>query len=107
MKTMTIERINELQADYGLTETQNQMNSGMIWKFEGSIGRIASNMLEIGILVLPEKRTSDYWGNIIPSRADVKAGTKGSLELAQKFWTEVKNGNLNAIECVERYEDFL
>lgn len=107
METMTIERIKELQEEYQLTKAQNWLNTGDIWKLEGYYGRTASEMLESGILILPEERTSDYYGNIVPARTDLKAGTKGTLELAQEFWTEIERGNPNAIEYVEQFRGLL
>lgn len=59
----TIERIAEHQKEYGLTKVQNLLNSGEIWKFEGSVGRAVMDMLDAGMLMLGEKRTYDYYGN--------------------------------------------
>ena len=107
METMTLERINELQKEYGLDKAQSLLNSGQIWGFEGSVGRATMDMLESGILVLPEERTRDYYGNTIPARTDLKDGTKGTLGLAQEFWTEVENGHDTAVEYVEQYRGFM
>ncbi len=107
MKKITLERITELQKEYGLDKAQSLLNSGEIWGFEGSVGRAASDMLEAGILILPEKRTTDYYGNTIPARTDLKEGTKGTLRLAQEFWSEVENGQDTAIEYVEQYRGFM
>jgi hypothetical protein len=107
MKKLTLEQITELQKQYGLTKAQELLNSGELWKFEGSVGRDADFMIEKGILMLPKKRTSDYWGTIIPARTDLKDGTKGTLGLAQKFWGEVEEGDDDAINCVEQYRDFM
>lgn len=107
MGTMTIERITELQKEYGLTKAQNLLNAGDLFKFEGSVGRSADDMLESGILILPEEVTYDYYGNAIPPRSAVKEGTKGSVGLAIEFWSEVENGNDNAVEYVEQYRDFM
>ena len=104
---MTIERITELQTEYGLTKAQELLNSGAIWKFEGSVGRATSDMLESGVLILPEERTTDYYGTTVPARTDLKDGTKGTLGLAIEFWTEVENGNDNAVEYAEQYRDFM
>jgi len=98
---MTLERIIELQKDYGVTGTQKGINTGEIWKFEGSVGRFAMNMLEGGVCVLPEERTQDYYGSTIPSRNDVKPGTTGSVENASNFWTKVEDGDFEAIEFLE------
>ena len=36
--------------------------------------------IESGCCMLGESPAHDYWGNRIPSRYEVEAGTKGSLE---------------------------
>ena len=104
---LTIERIQELQAEYGLTPAQNLMDAGDIWKFEGSVGRTASQLLEAGVLVLPEERRSDYYGNVIPARGDLKPGTKGTLQNAQRFWSQVEEGDTEAIEFAEAFRNFM
>ncbi len=107
MEAIRIERINELQKQYHLTSTQSLVNSGQIWGFEGSIGRATSDMLEAGILYLPEHRTSDYYGNTIPARSDLKDGTKGTLGNAQRFWKLVEEGDEEAIDYVEQYKGLM
>jgi len=104
---LTIERIQELQNEYGLTPAQNLMNSGDIWKFEGSVGRTASDLLEAGVLVLPEERRSDYYGNVIPARGDLKPGTKGTLQNAQRFWSQVEEGDDEAIDYANAFRNFM
>ena len=63
-------------------ELQAMVNNGTAWRMEGAIGRESMRLLECGRLILGTKRITDYWGNIIPSRYDVKPGTKGSFDLA-------------------------
>jgi len=36
--------------------------------------------IESGVCVLGKSRARDYYGNTIPSRDDVQAGTKGSYD---------------------------
>ena len=91
---ITIEQITELQKTYGYAEMQKLIDSGECWKFEGAFGRSAMNMLENGVCLLSEEITQDYYGNIIPSRSDVKEGSIGSLELAQTFWQKVLDGEI-------------
>ena len=104
---ITIERITELQKQYGLTNAQNLVYSGQIWGFEGSVGRTAMYLLEVGILMLGEEPTRDYYGNGIPARTMLKEGTKGTLGNSQKFWSMVDAGNFDAIEIVEEYLNFM
>lgn len=57
---------------------QKRINDGSIWKFEGSAGRRAMELLRAGLCELGEKRFTDYYGNVVPSRFDVKPGTTGA-----------------------------
>jgi hypothetical protein len=59
---------------------QELINSGMAWRLEGSVGRSAMAMIEDGQCMLGEEGHRDYYGNYVPSRTEVKAGTKGSPE---------------------------
>ena len=63
---------------------QRAINSGMAWKMQGSYGRAAMEALESGACMLGRESTRDYWGNVIPSRDDVKPGSKGSKALVVK-----------------------
>jgi hypothetical protein len=94
---MTAERITELQKAYGVTATQEGINSGQCWLMEGSVGRFANDMLEAGVCMLPEQRRKDYYGSIVPSRNDVKEGTKGSLTYCSDFWQRVEDLDQEAI----------
>lgn len=58
---------------------QKMVNAGQ-WSFQGSFGRTMMVAIESGYVMLGEKGARDYWGNYIPSRSQVKAGTKGSYE---------------------------
>lgn len=64
-------------------DLQALINSGMAWRLEGSVGRAAMDAIEAGICVLGEVGHRDDWGNYIPSRHEVQAGTKGSVEYAE------------------------
>lgn len=98
---ITIEQIRELQEGYKVTATQKGIESGDIWKFEGSVGRMAMTCLEAGICFLGENPTYDYYGNFIPARGMLKMATKGSLENAQEFWQRVFDGDFETIEALE------
>lgn len=67
---------------------QDLIDSGMAWKLEGHVGRTAMGMIEAGQCMLGEVGHRDYWGNYVPSRTEVEAGTKGSPEFKQR-----RNGN--------------
>lgn len=63
---------------------QRRINAGSIWLFEGSAGREAMDLLEAGYCMLPKRATRDYWGNRIPSRDELKPGTKGTWQLVER-----------------------
>jgi hypothetical protein len=65
-----------------------------VWKFEGSYGRQAMSLLEEGACFLPDEPTYDYYGNRLPSRNELKPGTKGTLENSINFWTSVIEGEI-------------
>lgn len=58
---------------------QRRINDGSIWHFEGSAGRAAMQAIEDGYCCLGRQGHCDYWSNYVPSRRQVKRGTKGSL----------------------------
>jgi hypothetical protein len=83
---MTYNQILQLQEENGLKETQDMIFSGQIWKMEGSMGRMAMANLESGACMLPKEVTFDYYGNRIPSRDELKKGTKGTFQNSVRFW---------------------
>ncbi len=65
--------------EFGTVEWyQEHINDGTVWKFEGSVGRAAMDLLRSGQCELGEKPCYDYYGNRVPSRFEVKAGTTGA-----------------------------
>lgn len=87
---MTIKQITELQKTNGVYEIQEVINNGSIWMIEGSHGRRAMEYLNAGVCYLPLKRYYDYWGNLCPSRSELKKGNIGSLQHAKSFWSDPK-----------------
>ena len=61
---------------------QELINSGMAWRLEGSVGREAMSLIESGDCMLGEVGHTDFWGNYVPSRTEVAAGTKGSPQFS-------------------------
>ena len=59
---------------------QSAINSGYAWKMQGSYGRTMMDAIRSGYCMLGHTQSSDYYGNVIPSRDDVEEGTKGSYE---------------------------
>ena len=84
MKVIDYEN-DELEEEEEIQYIQELINDGSIWKLQGSYGRTAMQYIEAGLCVLGEKGHYDYYGNYVPSRFEVEAGTKGSLEYAQKM----------------------
>jgi hypothetical protein len=71
-----------------VAEMQLLINSGQVWLMEGSMGRSAMALIESGECILGEEGHRDYWGNYVPSRTEVEAGMKGSVEYQQKMQSE-------------------
>jgi hypothetical protein len=59
---------------------QRAINSGMAWSMQGSYGREMMAAIDSGYCLLGTNDARDYYGNHIPSRHQVQAGTKGSFE---------------------------
>lgn len=87
MDTMNYQQICKAQKEAGAWEMQELINSGMAWKLEGSIGRSAMDALESGACMLPLVLRMDYYGNKVPPRNVLKAGTKGTIQNSQRYWS--------------------
>jgi hypothetical protein len=82
--------IEELMLDAGLSldeldyylSVQRAINAGH-WSMEGSYGRAMMAAINSGHCLLGPAAARDYWGNVIPSRDDVKEGTKGSISFVE------------------------
>jgi len=82
--------IEELMLDAGLSldeldyylSVQHAINAGH-WSMEGSYGRAMMAAINSGHCLLGPNAARDYWGNAIPSRDDVKEGTKGSISFVE------------------------
>ena len=86
---MTIQEITKLQKANGSWETQELINSGLVWKMEGSMGRHAMSLLEMGACYLPKEPKTDYYGNRVPSRDWLEAGSKGTLENTINYYSNI------------------
>ena len=98
---MNNQTIKKLQKIYGVNDIQDQINSGFVWKLEGSVGRFAMSMLECGACMLPLVNMVDYYGNKIPTRKQVKNNTKGSYKNSIGFWEKVVDGNFEYLDFLE------
>lgn len=72
------EDMDELEAAKAM---QKLINSGTVWKLQGSYGRSAMDALEAGLVMLGTESHRDYYGNFVPARTMVEEGTKGSRGL--------------------------
>ena len=61
------------------TAIQKAINTGL-WGMQGSYGRTMMAAINEGYCMLGQNEARDYWGNHIPSRDQVQAGTKGSFD---------------------------
>lgn len=86
---LTINDINNIEVDEECSELeyfksiQRAINSGM-WGLQGSYGRAMMEAINNGYCLLGKSRARDYYGNVIPSRDDVKEGTKGSISFVEE-----------------------
>jgi uncharacterized cupin superfamily protein len=82
---MTLQDVELIEGETTCTEReyyqalQRAINAG-IWDMQGSMGRAMMGAITSGYCLLGTKEFRDYWGNPVPSREQVKAGTKGSIE---------------------------
>lgn len=84
---MTYNQIKRKQKELDYSEMQRLIDNGSVWGMEGSMGRYAMELLECGACMLPKKAHRDHYGNRIPSRDDLKKGTKGTYQNSVKFYT--------------------
>lgn len=75
-----IEGNEETTQEQYFQELQRAINSLSAWSLQGSYGRAMMQAINDGYCMLGREHTRDYWGSRIPSRDEVKAGTKGSFE---------------------------
>ncbi len=86
---MTERTIRSRQSEYDdVAQLQSYIDSGLVWRLEGHMGREAMRALESGACFLPKERHTDFWGNLVPGRTDLKRGTKGTLENSSRFWSD-------------------
>jgi hypothetical protein len=74
----------ELESEDSIKMFQELINTGQAWQLNGSYGRTAMDLINSGQCMLGEKGFKDYYGNYVPSRYEVKAGTKGSPEFVEE-----------------------
>lgn len=86
---MKLTDIRKMQVLYGYDKMQNIITTGAVWHMEGSMGREAMHLLEMGACFLPTKPRWDYYGNRIPSRGELQQGTKGTIQNSIQFYENI------------------
>ena len=82
---LSIKDINNIESEDAVDEyelyasIQRAINGGL-WSLQGSYGRTMMQAISDGWCLLGTESFNDYYGNRIPSRTEVKEGTKGSPE---------------------------
>jgi hypothetical protein len=74
-----IEGSADTQEEY-FESLQRAINSLIAWRMQGSYGRAMMQAINDGYCMLGREHTRDYWGSRIPSRDEVRRGTKGSFD---------------------------
>jgi hypothetical protein len=86
---LAVNDINNIECDEDVSEleyytsVQRAINSGSAWSFQGSYGRTMMAAIESGRCLLGKDGARDYYGNYIPSRDEVREGTKGSISYVE------------------------
>jgi hypothetical protein len=95
---LTIADINNIETEEDVNDVEYYQSiqraiNAKSWSLQGSYGRTMMEAITSGYCLLGKESTRDYWGNTIPSRDDVKAGTKGSYDYVSSLrgadWAEL------------------
>ncbi len=101
MKAEDIKKLEEKILSGPYKDAQEKVNSGMAWKLEGSVGRNCMAAIKAGAIMLGDAPRYDAYGNRVPSRHEVEAGTKGSPEFVEARHDECCD---NFYDNIEEYE---
>lgn len=98
---LSIKDINNIETEAEVDDMeyyaslQRAINGGL-WSMQGSYGRAMMQAISDGWCLLGTESFNDYYGNRIPSRTEVKEGTKGSpqfvLERRGQEWLDFLEG---------------
>ncbi len=90
---LTLADINNIESDSEISELeyfksiQRIINSGM-WAMQSGHGRTMLIAIQEGLCLLGKAGSRDPFGNYIPSRDEVKEGTKGSISYVKNLMGE-------------------
>ena len=79
---------------------QTLVNTGLAWQLEGHVGRTCMDAIRNGDVMLGVDRFTDYYDSLIPSRTDVKPGTKGSRDYVLEHHDEAYVLELETLDHV-------
>ena len=79
---------------------QTLVNTGLAWELEGHVGRTCMDAIQNGDVMLGVDRFTDYYGSLVPSRTDVKPGTKGSRDYVLEHHDEAYVLELETLDHV-------
>lgn len=82
---LSLKDVNNIESgdavdEYELYASIQRAINGGLWSMQGSYGRAMMQAISDGWCLLGTESFNDYYGNRIPSRTEVKEGTKGSPE---------------------------
>ena len=100
---LTLDDINTIEGNEESTtleyyEAIQRAINGGLWGLQGSYGRTMMQAIKDGYCLLGQNDTHDYYGNHIPSRHEVKAGTKGSFDYVAKAYSEGWAQHMSEVE---------
>ena len=84
MTDPTLEAAQDGLDHYPVAFLQHLIDNGEGWKQQGELPRAIERALEDGTCVLGPVAHHDYFNTIVPARADVEPGAKGSVEYANR-----------------------
>jgi hypothetical protein len=70
----------EQDEDQTVAFFQRIINDGTVWHLQGAYGRKAMELIRNRLCMLGKQGFHDAYGNYVPSRYEVKEGTKGSAK---------------------------
>ena len=79
---------------------QTLINTGLAWQLEGHVGRTCMDAIRNGDVMLGTESHTDYYGTFVPSRTDVKPGTKGSRDYVLEHHDEAYVLELETLDHV-------